>query len=524
MRKVLCLLLAFAMLLTVCTGCGKKDDGKEPAQEEKKHEQTEYELTDAKVSKDETVYINLSPDGEVKKVSVTDKLHTDMPQVRVEDKSDLKNISDVKTFVEPVVNKDSLYWDMDSTDLYYNGSTDKNPPLNIKVQYFLDGEEIAYNKLAGKSGDVKIKLSVSNELTKSVKVDGKSYEIQCPMLFVGGMLLPEEGFDEVQTDNGVILGDGSHKLVFFMGVPGMNKSLGLSDLGLSFLGSTLGGNTYTMTAKAEDFSLGNMMFVAVPFSSVRALGFKDISLGVDGVKNMLSDIENLMNAFASLNIDEMIQVLYGDADKLEDIINAVGDASKLYEDNKALLDVLNKYITDGNLDKLEKVLNDLEKIDTERLSSVANYEPFAQLVKLIGKLDKNLADISQFTEDYLEIVPVFNNLNKDLKSAEVQNALNNLPETIDKLHSLVDVLKESQELIEKTSKLFNADSLAQIKSFADAVSSSESLDALSSAQAEHLAGRVQAWLNFGESYDIFTQRTSAQSSSVVFVYKTEAVS
>lgn len=152
MRKVLCLLLAFAMLLTVCTGCGKKDDGKETVKEEEKHEQTEYKLTDAKVTKDETVYINLSPDGSVKKVSVTDKLHTDMPQVRVEDKSDLKDIRDVKSFVEPVIKKDRMYWDMDSTDLYYNGSTDKQPPMDIKVQYFLDGEEIAYDKLAGKSG------------------------------------------------------------------------------------------------------------------------------------------------------------------------------------------------------------------------------------------------------------------------------------------------------------------------------------------------------------------------------------
>ena len=45
---------------------------------------------------------NVSPDGEVKKVSVTDRLHTDMPQVRIEDKSNLSGIQDVKTFSEPV--------------------------------------------------------------------------------------------------------------------------------------------------------------------------------------------------------------------------------------------------------------------------------------------------------------------------------------------------------------------------------------------------------------------------------------
>lgn len=76
--------------------------------------------------------------------------------------------------------------------------------------------------------------------------------------------MPEETFSEVSTDNGVILGDGAHKLVCFMGVPGMSKSLGLDSVGLSEIGSALGRSSYTVTCTAKDFALGNMMFVAVP--------------------------------------------------------------------------------------------------------------------------------------------------------------------------------------------------------------------------------------------------------------------
>ena len=90
-KRLIAMLLAMSMLLTLLAGCGKKNDGK-PENTPEPTQRPQYELTDAAVNKEETVYINVSPDGEVKKVSVTDRLHTDMPQVRIEDKSNLSGI------------------------------------------------------------------------------------------------------------------------------------------------------------------------------------------------------------------------------------------------------------------------------------------------------------------------------------------------------------------------------------------------------------------------------------------------
>ena len=324
-KRYIALLLALSMLLALLSGCRKKDDGKaESTPAPTKH--PEYELTDNAVNKEETVYINISPDGEVKKVSVTDRLHTDMPQVRVEDKSSLSDIQDVKTFLEPVKDGDKLYWDMDSTDLYYSGSTDDAPPMKISVSYTLDGKEIKGAELAGKSGDVTIKISAQNTLSKSVSVSGGTYDIACPMLFICGMILPDENFSEVSTPNGVLLSDGTRQLVFFAGVPGMNDSLGLTELGIP-LTETLGGSEYTVTAKAENFALGNMMFVAVPFSSISSLGPDDIKVGTESVKSMLGDIQGLMGAFNSLNLSDMVQMLYGDAQQIEQLVNSVGRAA-----------------------------------------------------------------------------------------------------------------------------------------------------------------------------------------------------
>ena len=66
--------------------------------------------------------------------------------------------------------------------------------------------------------------------------------------------------------------------------------------------------------------------------------------------------------------------------------------------------------------------------------------------------------------------------------------------------------------------------MKQVKKLTDMIKNSTSLDTLTTAQAQGLSVRMRAWLDLGESYDIFTQRTEKQSSSVIFVYKTEAVS
>ena len=71
------------------------------------------------------------------------------------------------------------------------------------------------------------------------------------MLFICGMILPDENFSEVSTPNGVLLSDGTRQLVFFAGVPSMNNdNLGLTELGIP-LTETLGGSEYTVTASRE---------------------------------------------------------------------------------------------------------------------------------------------------------------------------------------------------------------------------------------------------------------------------------
>ena len=292
--------------------------------------------SDCAVTKTETVYVNLAPDGAVQQVNVSDHIQTELPQVRIEDASDLTGISDIKTGEKPEQSNGRLFWQMDGTDLYYSGKSSSTPPMRFTIEYTLDGKPISPAKLAGRSGRVCITVTAENTLVKSAAESGVGCDITCPMLLVGGMLLPEEGFENVEISNGAMLGDGAHRLVLFLGVPGMEESLGISSLGLPLLSEQMGTGTYTLSADVKDFALGNMMFAAIPFSSIDAFTSGELSEGLDGVKQIFTDLETVMNAFSGMRMQELVQMLYGDMDKIENVMTAVSQAAVLYNENKDL--------------------------------------------------------------------------------------------------------------------------------------------------------------------------------------------
>ncbi len=496
------------------------------AQEVYVHDSRVVESTttsDCAVTKHETVYVNLAADGAVKQVNVSDHLHTELPQVRIEDASDLSDITDVKTGETPERSNGRLFWQMDGTDLYYSGRSDSTPPMQFDIDYMINGVPIAPDQLAGKSGRLTIRVEAENTLVKPVTVNGVSYDLTCPMLLVGGMLLPEEGFENVEVSNGAVLGDGAHRIVLLMGVPGMEESLGISALGLPLLGEQMGAGSFTITADVKNFAMGNMMFAAVPFSSVDAFTSGDLSEGLDGVKQIFSDLETVMNAFSSMRMQELVQMLYGDMDKVQNLMGAVTQAALLYDENKALLETLSGYVTYENLAAMEKLLADMEAIDVERLQALIDCNLFQQLIDLISLIDEEARDLVTVTEDALALMPTIDALKADLADPALQSSIERLPEIISQLRGVIQVLEANREVFDDLAVLQDSNITNGLQTILGVASKYSALDGLTQAQQQNLAGRMREWLTFGEEYDIFTQRTENTESSVAFVYKVQAI-
>lgn len=529
--KFVSILLTATLACTALTGCQSKQDKvatDNPILNQElngsKYVQTEYTTIADKVKKDETVYINASPDGKIYNVSVTDWLHTDAPQVRVEDISNLQNIQNVKTLTEPIVKDGALLWDMDTTDLYYNGTSDKEPPITFSIKYFLDGKEMPANRMAGQKGNVSIQITVNNSLKKKITVSGKEYEITCPMLVAGGTILTEGTFSNIAIDYGKAISDGDKQIVFFAGIPGIDESLGLSALGSDLIDPSMYTNTYTITATTDNFALGNMMFAVIPLSSVGSLGAGGLTDSIDGVKDVLADVEGLQAAMNGLNLEKITNLLYGDSNKLEEIMDAVGEASELYSENEKTLKVLGKYMTENNLNKLDKLVTDLEATDMDAVAQTLSDPKIKQLLKLLPKLSQELSELSQLSEDINAVMPIFNSLSKDMEDPEIQKSIQNLPQTVNELNNIISVLNENKDLLETFGDLASADSEKQIESIMKTVDKYANLDSLSPEQISTLIDRAEEWMKYGNSYDIFTERTEKTTSTVIFTYKTDAIS
>lgn len=59
----------------------------------------------------------------------------------------------------------------------------------MKATYYLDGNEISPEDLAGKSGKVKIRLDYTSNETVTKEVNGKDEDISVPFVAVSGMVL-----------------------------------------------------------------------------------------------------------------------------------------------------------------------------------------------------------------------------------------------------------------------------------------------------------------------------------------------
>lgn len=523
LKKIMCVLLCASMLASF-SACSKKNDGStdEPTTAPSQSDTTKvsYDTAATSYKKNETVYVNMASNGEVTSKVVTDWLHTDKAQTYIDDQTDLSDIKNVKSNVEPVKNKDGSYrWNMESTDLYYRGTTDKELPVNFKITYYLDGKETEAKDIAGKKGQVKMVVTVNNESKKTVKVSGKDTTIYTPFIVAGGMILPEDNFSNVTVENGKTIGDGTKEIALMVGAPGLKESLNLSDEMLKQLGDFNFSNTYTITADTEKFELSNMIFAVLPLSAIESSVENNLPNTVSDVKNTLNEVQAVIDKFNSMNATELINKLFSNTDNLTELASSVSDVTKLYNDNKALLDVLEKYMTKENIAAIEKLIADTDDTDLEQVAKLLNNPILQKFFKQLPTLSKDMETV----------MPIITGLSADMQKPEVQKALKNLPQTIETLKKLKTTIDKNQDLFNTLGNTLDDDTIASLKgimSSLDKIISENDLEAYAKLadNADDLIARAKAWIEAGQKYDIFTTKGAASSTSVMFVYETAAVS
>lgn len=303
-------------------------------------------ITETEIGKEETVYIIADDKGAAKNMIVSDHLLNHEGKETITDASSLKDIENVKGEETFTQDAQMLTWNAGGNDIYYQGTSEKKPPITQNITYYLDGKEIAPKELAGKSGKVKIRFDYTNH--------EKSGDVYVPFMAISGMVL-DDSFRNVQVTNGKVIADGNRQVVVGYTLPGLKESLQVSD-GDFDAGITLP-EYFEVTADVTDFTLDMTMTVVMNAANfIHAEGGSSLSLedelnsltdatgrledgsaaladGVDTLKSKLGEFQNGMNTLA-----DGVSSLQNGAGSLADGANALNTSAQAINNGIAALD------------------------------------------------------------------------------------------------------------------------------------------------------------------------------------------
>ena len=126
-----------------------------------------YTLPVFAYTKDETVYSKLDSEGKNYKTIVSTHIENSEYADTINDMSDLLNIKNTSGDETYTQDGNKFVWNANKNDIYYQGESEKELPIECEVKYELDGKEVSANEIAGKSGKVKIYCPGSRHNTGS---------------------------------------------------------------------------------------------------------------------------------------------------------------------------------------------------------------------------------------------------------------------------------------------------------------------------------------------------------------------
>lgn len=244
---------------------------------------------DTGFSKEESVYVKADASGNVKKTMVSEWLKNP-EKGTISDTSELKDIKNVKgdeTF--ETGSNNNVSWKSEGNDIYYQGTIDKELPVDVKVSYKLDGKSISPKDLKGKSGKVEIQFSYDNKSKQTVNVNGEDVEMYTPFTMVSAMMLSSDEYSNVSVENGKLISDGDKNIVVGVAFPGLANDLNLKDLDMDIDIP----ETVTITADVKDATVGTSITMASA-ELMNEFGLNDID-SFDDLQDSIDDLEDATN-------------------------------------------------------------------------------------------------------------------------------------------------------------------------------------------------------------------------------------
>ncbi|MBP5378044.1 MAG: hypothetical protein J6Y64_00695, partial [Ruminococcus sp.] len=335
--------------------------------------------------KDETVYVLCNSDSSVKNVVVSDWLKNAPALSSISDISDLSDIVNVKGDESFEVSGEKISWKADGDDIYYKGNCKKELPVDVTMEYFLDGKKVDPDSIVGKSGHLVIRWTYKNNQKVKKTVNGSTKEIYVPFMAASAALLSTDKYLNVEVTNGKVISDGEKLIVVGVAFPGLGESL---DLGrIDGLDVDIP-ESFELSADVKGFEMNTSVTVVSNevFSQMNLDETVDIDDVMGKVRELSDGAKKLTDGTASLY--DGVKKLNGGAGDLTSGIDKLLSGSAELKNGAADLDSGAKKLADG-----AKTLSDSTGTFSAGLGSAKDGS--AKLKDGLGQISGGAAQLSE---------------------------------------------------------------------------------------------------------------------------------
>ncbi len=390
------------------------------------------------LEKKETVYSKLNYDGTIKSTIVNEQLINSDELDTIDDYSELKdilNINDNRTFTQ---NNNQLTWSAKGKDILYQGTTDKELPVSLKITYLLDGVEYKVSDIVGKSGKITIKIQYINQ--------DKHGNLYTPFIATLGSIISTTNNQNLTIDNGKVINNGNNYIIVGLATPGLYESLGLYELKNM--------DTITINYDTTKFELSSMYTIITP--KLIETSDLDIFDKLDEVYSKVNDLQSSMNTIE----EGATKVASGSNELKEKLEQAI---SKIDDESDALTSDQVAYIKSQAVNSVNKTFTDeyKEQIGNNAVNKLKENSTYQNIVNSLNTLEENgitssLVSICQSTtipEQYLEVC--INNKDYITKYTTLQEMKKLMEETtrITAINSAYDSAIQTSSLVAESTSI-----------------------------------------------------------------------
>ena len=292
-------------------------------------------------TKEETVYVIADAEGNAQKIIVSDWIKNVKGLDALNDRTELSGVENVKGDETFTQDGNDCVWDAKGADISYQGQTEKELPVAVKITYELDGKVVTPEQIRGQSGHVVMRFEYENKTKQEVTIGGKQESMYVPFLMLTGVILDDDRFTDIKAPGCKLINDGSRTVAIGLALPGLQENLGIDREKIDIPES------FAIEADVKEFSLTMSVTVATNevFGNLKNLDIKDLDTLSASMEELTNGMDQLCDGAETLR--DSLQTLLDKSGELETGVNRLVDGSASLKNGLAQADEGAAKLSDG---------------------------------------------------------------------------------------------------------------------------------------------------------------------------------